>query len=419
MVHGYWQRFGVWRWPFAVALYSLLASSCASNALSPLRSDQFVFSASELVTNDDPSFVSEGGESEQFPFDREVWKVDSDGGGLQNLTKNELDEWNPVVSPDRSVIAVTRWEQRSESSIDPRDLWVIDSSGLVSRQLTSNIDVIGSPVWSTDGRSLVFAGNPLGDKGIQVRGLAAIFRVNVSSPELEVLVDTPGRDVEPRLSPDGTQVAFLSTDEIRTSLWLIGTNDLDAKKVTSDLQVSVDDGVRWLPNSNDFLFVESRSQVDEYRLWKATPQGTRTQLRELGRGRLPEPDPHGEMIAFWKYIERGIEMHLIDSGTDVSRSRSVYSSLDDQNVPRGKAPLAQLSVARPVWSTDGQLLAISLTVGDIRDDPAKRPRAQTILWVIDISSDSNFSITPTPMTPFAGPLTLSWASANAAPIGQG
>src|SRR5436305_5392759 len=83
------------------------------------------------------------------------------------------------------------------------------------------------------------------------RGIARIWRADVSSGQVRQLTAGPGSDRQPRWSPDGRTLAFVSTRESGAQLWVLPIAGGEARRVTS-----LADGVfdpLWLPDGTGLL----------------------------------------------------------------------------------------------------------------------------------------------------------------------
>jgi Tol biopolymer transport system component len=86
-------------------------------------------------------------------YDQLVW---FDRTGKRLATVGEAGGYfSPTVSPDEKQVAVARLDPQTRTS----DLWFIEPQRGISTRFTSDPKDEGNPVWSPDGRSIVFASN--------------------------------------------------------------------------------------------------------------------------------------------------------------------------------------------------------------------------------------------------------------------
>jgi dipeptidyl aminopeptidase/acylaminoacyl peptidase len=124
--------------------------------------------------------------------------------------KPEGAEWAPPVK----VIDRLIYRMDGAGYVDPgyTHLFVVAADGGAPRQITSgNFDAAG-PVWTHDGKSLVFSSNRHADWEYEAQE-SDLFRIDVADGKLTQLTDRKGPDNNPVISPDGRQVAYVGFDD--------------------------------------------------------------------------------------------------------------------------------------------------------------------------------------------------------------
>src|SRR5947199_6939914 len=110
---------------------------------------------------------------------------------------------------------------------------------------------VGDPQLSPDGKWVAYTvtENSLKDN----RGIARIWLADAASGPPRQLTAGPGSDRQPRWSPDGRTLAFVSTRESGAQLWLLSMGGAggEARRVSS-LADGVSDPV-WLPDGTGVL----------------------------------------------------------------------------------------------------------------------------------------------------------------------
>ncbi len=94
--------------------------------------------------------------------DEEIFVMNADGTGVQQLTDNDDSDWFPVWSPNGKKIAF-----HSDRDGD-FEVFVMNADGTGVTQLTDHDDSDWIPVWSPDGKKIVFTSDRYGDREIFV-----------------------------------------------------------------------------------------------------------------------------------------------------------------------------------------------------------------------------------------------------------
>jgi len=195
-------------------------------------------------------------------------------------------DWGPAFSPDGKRIAFVR----GQAGGVPEDLVVMDiATGVIHTLVQQESFILGSPAWTPDGESLVFASNREGSRlwiisanggePAQLEGTGepvwhpAIARVGdrlayqkVTNPlniwevdptskntqAAKVLVSsTAGTNVGAQFSPDGKKLAFMSDRNGSMEIW---TSNRDGSNPIQLTTVHLAGTPRWSPDSKTIAF---------------------------------------------------------------------------------------------------------------------------------------------------------------------
>lgn len=146
---------------------------------------------------DGQSFVTSSGSN--------IVHVKADGTLIKQLTAQSIDR-DPVWSPDGTQIAFVRDDQ-SQVGDDgvswPNDVFVINADGSNLRRITTTRGIDHSPVWSPDGKRIVFSseGTPQPNGEPQPFNPNDIFVINVDGSGLVNLTNSPEHEVAPDWKP--------------------------------------------------------------------------------------------------------------------------------------------------------------------------------------------------------------------------
>ncbi|HUH10692.1 MAG TPA: S9 family peptidase, partial [Brevundimonas sp.] len=145
--------------------------------------------------------------------DSEVYALDIRSGALTALTDRRGPDQSPVASPDGRRIAYVGYDDQRMGYHNSR-LYVMDRDGSNRRLLTGGLDrSVQSPVWSKDGRSILFAYDD--------HGTTTVARASLDSAVTTVVQGLSGDDIgrpytggDFSLADDGA-IAFTRGDALR------------------------------------------------------------------------------------------------------------------------------------------------------------------------------------------------------------
>ena len=84
------------------------------------------------------------------------------------------------------------------------------------------------------------------------RGNSDIYAVDITGENARRLTDSPSSDRNPRWSPDGGSIAFVSSRENGSQIWTMNPDGTAQRRLT-DMSTGVD-GFEWTPDGSRFLF---------------------------------------------------------------------------------------------------------------------------------------------------------------------
>ncbi|HCR53283.1 MAG TPA: peptidase S9 family protein, partial [Cytophagales bacterium] len=92
-------------------------------------------------------------------------------------------------------------------------LFVVPAEGGTARQVTSgNFQHRSTPVWSSDGKQLIFSGNRNEDWEYDFDN-SELYAVSVIDGKINTLTTRKGPDHSPAVSPDGKTIAYVGFDD--------------------------------------------------------------------------------------------------------------------------------------------------------------------------------------------------------------
>jgi len=179
-----------------------------------------------LASGFNPNFSADGARLVYEERDG-LWTAAADGSDLRKVEGTSLLFYllprGPAFSPDGSQIAFFKAE------VGPNgDLWIIPAAGGTARRLTSDLREGGWPVWTPDGRAILYSSARAGSR--------TLWQVPVDGGEPVPLTTGAGEDDQPEISADGRQVAYTNVRHT----WDLRVRDLAAGTERSLLQRGVE-----------------------------------------------------------------------------------------------------------------------------------------------------------------------------------
>ena len=207
---------------------------------------------------------------------------------LTRAPVKDLDEWSPRFSPDGAELAFVRGDDGKA------DIYVASLERGTERRLTVGAVATNGLDWVPDGRSLVFSalsagraglyslwkvsasgGEPqplaVGELGgkptlsrsgarlayVRANYVTHIYRVPGPAGDagsVERLIASTGRNYRPSYSPDGTQIAFMSSRSGNLEIWVCDSEGRNYRQLTF-LQRAWSGMQRWSPDGRRIAFM--------------------------------------------------------------------------------------------------------------------------------------------------------------------
>jgi TolB protein len=154
----------------------------------------------------------------------DVYLMNANGNEVRRLTRLADSERQPAWSPDGNKIAFAApGSVRNEKGWRPEQVFVVNRDGSGLQELTNEEEGVSEPAWSPDGRKLA-----------AVSG-GAIVTMNADGSQLEALsfaLDDE-YDLDPDWSPDGDRIAFTHTrQDLNTSdVWVMNADGSQRRRL--------------------------------------------------------------------------------------------------------------------------------------------------------------------------------------------
>ncbi len=190
----------------------------------------------------------------------DIYCMNRDGTNVTQLTNTPgYSEVSPVWSHDGRKIV---YNDNGGSGIG-----VMNADGSSPIQLTATND--SGPSWSPDDARIVFKS--------QRDGNAEIYIMNADGSNPQRLTNDPGSDISPAWSPDGTRIAFSSDRSGNGQIYSMNTDGTGLVQLTSG---AFNDGnPSWSPDGGSIVFTSNRSGSNDIYIMRADGSGM-TQITE-------------------------------------------------------------------------------------------------------------------------------------------
>ncbi len=161
----------------------------------------------------------------------DIFIMNDDGTGKENLTNTSSYEKFPQFSPDGSFIIYQGWQR---GMMDIFFTNILDKNRInLTKSIKSNDIVSHGNAFSPDGQSIVFTSDRDGNRNI--------YLMKIDGSEIEKLTKHESNDYEPTFSPDGESIVFTSERDGNKEIYIIF---LETKKIKNLTNNSGDD---WNP----------------------------------------------------------------------------------------------------------------------------------------------------------------------------
>ena len=225
-----------------------------------------------------------------------------------------------------------------------QDIYTVNSDGtgesLIPGQSGSNSD----PAWSPDGRKLAFVSSRDGPSEIYVMDAAGGSLLRLTNTEQ--VGSTPFISYGPAWSPDGSRIAFVSVRDDLSEIYAMNSDGTNLVRLTTDGSRNVDPA--WSPDGSRIAFASGRNGSNA--IWVMNADGSAA--KQLTSTRLvdsqPAWSPDGSKIAFSRQLPSSGEVY--QAGIAVMNSDG--SGLMVLTPALGYA-------ADPSWSPDGSKIAFA------------------------------------------------------------
>jgi eukaryotic-like serine/threonine-protein kinase len=237
-----------------------------------------------------PQFSDDG---ERLVFERngrEIWTARADGSDARKVDGVPVPWYGvrlePAFSPDGSLIAYFMPELGPNG-----DLWIVPSGGGAPWRLTHDLTEAGGPIWTRDGRFVIFSSMRGGSR--------TLWRVPAGGGEPEPLTVGAGEDLEPALSRDGRTLVYTNVRNRNTLRALNPSTGAERVILERRRQMIFP---RVSPDGSKLAFFGFADEGDT-QIFVASMDGGTVQQLTRGKGRvntMPRWSPDGSLLYYYE-----------------------------------------------------------------------------------------------------------------------
>jgi Tol biopolymer transport system component len=243
----------------------------------------------------DPAWSAQGDAiafvSQRDNQNEEVYMMDADADPQTRLTNNAANDTNPTFSPNGNRIAFTSNRGPAANS----DIWVMDAvdsdndgNGDNLVRFTTDAAFDSSPAWSPDGSKIAFESGRDDPQG-EIYVMDAAPESPANQP-VRLTADAAG-DFHPNWSPDGSKIAFTRNREGNRDIYLVNALDGSGQKRLTK-KAALDTDPAWSPDGTKIAFWSERGGGDrEVYVMKAKPESRKNRPKNITKSNLPDTDP--------------------------------------------------------------------------------------------------------------------------------
>jgi Tol biopolymer transport system component len=254
----------------------------------------------------------------------DLWIVGAAGGRPRQLTRDLTEAGGPVWTGDGRFIIFSSMRGGS------RTLWRVRADGSEPEPLTAGVGEDLDPALSRDGRTLVYT---------NVRNRSILRARTPDTGAERVIVERRRSTIFPRISPDGSKVAFFGFGDIADVQIFVVPIEGGAVQQLTHGKGQINTMPRWSFDGSLIYYYEQRPGTSLRSIPASGGPSREIRPWKWESHTHAEFSPDGSLIAYYRQAARG-EVDVVE--------RTVI-----EVVASGKDHVLALPIMSPRWSPDG------------------------------------------------------------------
>jgi len=228
---------------------------------------------------------------------KEVYLTDILGRSLRQVTRHRNLIVSPRFTPDGKSLTYTSYHSGNPN------LYITElNQNKVTRALSRRKGMNFAPAWSPDGKRMILT--------LSVNGNPDLFLLDNKGNIIEQLTRRAGINVSPTWSPDGNRIAFVSDRSGRPQLYLMDLRTRRTQRITFEGAENVEPS--WSPTENLIAYCSLRDGIYQIYTIAPDPSAAATAVTsDLSHHETPRWSPDGNQIIFSKRDGKNHQIYAI------------------------------------------------------------------------------------------------------------
>lgn len=294
--------------------------------------------------------ISPDGQTLATDMQGSIWTMPAAGGAMKRITDVFNDARQPMWSPDGRTIVFFAYRDGGY------DIWAINPDGTNQRKLTWGAYDDREPVFSHDGTRLAFSS----DRGDALGSDYNIWMLDLRSGELKQITREKSEEFMPTWSRDDSEIAYASSRDNYEAIWAMNVRTMGERRVRSVKGARLD-APSWGPGGQLLYHVTADGQA-RFELDGKAVTGSENVFAFRASWASPSEYLYVSDGKIRRRSVSGLPVQTIEFSATLPVTHPSYTHRVRDFT--STTPRRTLGIVRPVLSPDGSQIAFA-AVGDI------------------------------------------------------